>query len=122
MSSNIKSLSKENEYLLCMVKLRMNYLFKDMAYHLNVSVATVQRSFHSTLDILCVRLSFLVRWPKQDNMRKSMPMCFRKDFGQKVVVVLHCFELFTERPSSALNKVYTYSNYMHHQTVKYLRV
>ena len=28
--------------------------------------------------------------------------------------------LFTERPSSSLNKVYTYFNYKHHQTIKYL--
>ena len=120
MNSNIKSLSRENEFLLCMLKLRMNYLFKDMAHQLDVSVATVQRSFHSTLDVLHTRLNFLVRWPTRENLRKSMPMCFRKEFGEKVVVVLDCFELFTERPSSALNKVYTYSNYKHNQTVKYL--
>lgn len=120
MISSNKCLSKETEYLLCLVKLRMNYLFKDMAYHLNVSVATVQRSFHNTLDVLYARLHFLVQWPKRENLRKSMPQCFRKDFGQKVVVILDCFELFTERPSGALNKVYTYSNYKHHQTVKYL--
>lgn len=120
MISSNKCLSKETEYLLCLVKLRMNYLFKDMAYHLNVSVATVQRSFHNTLDVLYARLHFLVQWPKRENLRKSMPQSFRKDFGQKVVVILDCFELFTERPSGALNKVYTYSNYKHHQTVKYL--
>ena len=33
---------------------------------------------------------------------------------------MDCFELFTERPSGALNKVYTFSNYKHHQTIKYL--
>ena len=119
-SDSSKSLSKENELLLCLVKLRMNYLFKDMAYRLKVSVSTIQRSFHTTLDILYARLNFLVRWPERDDLRKSMPMSFRKEFGTKVVVVFDCFELFTERPSSALNKVFTYSNYKHHQTVKYL--
>ncbi|KAL3865415.1 hypothetical protein ACJMK2_042806 [Sinanodonta woodiana] len=43
MNSNIKSLSRENEFLLCMLKLRMDYLFKDMAHQLDVLVAT-QRS------------------------------------------------------------------------------
>ena len=120
MNSNSKTLSKEEEFLICIVKLRMNYLFKDIAYHLNVSLTTVQKSFHSTLDVLYARLQFLVRWPTRENLRQSMPHCFRKDFGQKVVVIMDCFELFTERPSGALNKVYTFSNYKHHQTVKYL--
>ena len=115
-----KSLSREQEYLLCLVKLRMNYLFKDIAFQLNISVATVHRSFHNILDILYARLSFLIKWPTRENLRESMPMTFRDNFGKKVVVVLDCFELFTERPSSTVNKVYTYSNYKHHQTVKYL--
>ncbi|KAL3865865.1 hypothetical protein ACJMK2_043214 [Sinanodonta woodiana] len=51
MNSKIKSLSRENEFLLCMLKRRMNYLFKGMAHQLDISVATVQRSFHSTLDL-----------------------------------------------------------------------
>ena len=120
MNSNSKTLSKEEEFLICIVKLRMNYLFKDIAYHLNVSLSTVQKSFHSTLDVLYARLQFLVRWPTRENLRQSMPQCFRRDFGQKVVVIMDCFELFTERPSGALNKVYTFSNYKHHQTIKYL--
>ena len=49
-----------------------------------------------------------------------MPQSFRRNFGQKVVVIMECFELFTQRASSALNKVYTYFNYKHHQTIKYL--
>ena len=73
MVSSSKTLSKEEEFLICLVKLRMNYLFKDIAYHLNVSVSTIQRSFHSTLDVMYARLQFLVKWPTRENLRKSMP-------------------------------------------------
>ena len=45
-------LSKYQQMLLCLIRLRMNYLFKDLAYQLNISVATVQRSFHNVLDVL----------------------------------------------------------------------
>ena len=58
MSSSSKKLTKEEEFFICLVKLRMKYLFKDIAYHLNLSVATVQKSFHSTLDVLFARLQF----------------------------------------------------------------
>ena len=113
-------LSKYQQMLLCLIRLRMNYLFKDLAYQLNISVATVQRSFHSVLDVLYQRLSFLIRWPERDGLRKTMPMCFRALYQDKVAVIIDCFELFTEKPSGALNQVQTYSKYKHHQTVKYL--
>ena len=113
-------LTKYQQMLLCLIKLRMNYLFRDIAYQLNVSPATVQRYFHSTLDVMYVKLSFVIRWPERAELRKSMPMCFRAAYQNKVVVIIDCFELFTEKPSGALNQVQTYSNYKHHQTVKYL--
>ena len=113
-------LDKWQQLLLCLVKLRMNYLFKDIAYQIGVSVGTVQRTFHTTLNALYVHLDFLVQWPSRENLSTSMPMCFRKEFGNKVAVIIDCFELFSETPSGATNKVLTYSNYKHHQTVKFL--
>ena len=118
--SEAMKLSRYQQLLVCLVKLRMNYLFRDIAYQLNVSVGTVQRVFHYALNALYVELDFLIQWPSRENLRKSMPMSFCKEFGNKVVVVIDCFELFTEKPSGAMNTVLTYSNYKHHQTVKYL--
>ncbi|XP_013382111.1 uncharacterized protein LOC106154716 [Lingula anatina] len=120
MSNGSKNLTKENQFMLCLIKLRMDYAFQDMSVQLNVSVATIHRIFHATLNILYKRLSFLVHWPEREHVRVSMPMTFRKEFGDKVVVILDCFELNIEKPSGSLNKVYTYSNYKHRHTVKYL--
>ena len=98
----------------------MNYLFKDIAYQLRISLSTVQRSFHATLDVLYAKLAFLIRWPDREQLRKTMPMCFRAAYQNKVAVILDCFELFTETASGARTQVETYSHYKHHQTVKYL--
>ena len=114
-----KCLSKESSFMVCIIKMRMNYLFGDMAYQLNISVSTIQRCFHNVLNVLYLRLKILIKWPTRENLRKSMTVCFLEKFGQRVVV-LDCFELFTKQPSGAINKVYTYSTYKHHQTVKYL--
>ena len=103
-------LDKWQQLLLCLVKLRMNYLFRDIAYQIGVSVGTVQRTFPTTLNALYVHLDFCT----------SMPMCFRKEFGNKVAVIIDCFELFSKTLSGAINKVLTYSNYKHQQTVKLL--
>ena len=49
-----------------------------------------------------------------------MPMDFRQPFGCKVVVILDCFEVFIERPSNLFARAQTWSNYKHHNTVKFL--
>ena len=61
MTSSVK-LTRYNQ-MLCLIRLQMNYLFKDIAYQLRISLSTVQRSFHATLDVLYAKLDFLIRWP-----------------------------------------------------------
>ena len=119
MTSSVK-LTPYNQILLCLIRLRMNYLFKYIAYQLHISLSTVQRSFHATLNILYVKLAFLTSWPDREQLRKTMPMCFRAAYQSKVVVILDCFEPFTETASGARNQVETYWHYKHHQTVKYI--
>jgi hypothetical protein len=103
-------LTKYQQMLLCLIKLRMNYLFRDIAYQLNVSSATMQIYFHSTLGVMYVKLSFVIRWPERAELRKSMPMCFRAAYQNKVALIIDCFELSAEKPSGALNQIQTYSN------------
>ena len=79
-------LTKYQQMLLCLIKLRMNYLFRDIVYQLNVSSATVQRYFHSTLGVMYVKLSFVIRWPERAELRKSMHMYFRAAYQNKVAV------------------------------------
>ena len=49
-----------------------------------------------------------------------MPECFRASFGNKVVVIIDCFEVFIERPSNLLARASTWSQYKHHNTIKLL--
>ena len=65
MTSSLK-LTPYNQMLLCLIRLRMNYLFKDIAYQLHISLSTVQRSIHATLDVLYIKLAFLISWPDRD--------------------------------------------------------
>ena len=68
-----KCLSKESSFMVCIIKMRMNYLFGDMAYQLNVSASTFQMCFHN---VLYLRLEILIKWPTRENLQKSMPLCF----------------------------------------------
>jgi len=48
-----------------------------------------------------------------------MPADFRRDFG-KCVIIIDCFEIFIERPTSLMARAQTWSNYKKHNTVKFL--
>lgn len=67
-----------------------------------------------------VRLDFLIQWPEREELRKTMPLVFRQNFGLGVAVIIDCFEIFTDRPSSLIARAMTWSNYKHHNTVKLL--
>ena len=80
--------------------------FKDLAYRFSVSTTTVSRIFAKWLMIMDVKLSScLIKWPDRESLWKTMPQCYRLSFGKKVAVIVDCFEVFVERPSSLLARV-----------------
>ena len=64
-------------------------------------------------------LSCLVTWPEREELMKTIPVEFRKHF-RKCVVIIDFFEVFIERPTSQTARSQTWSNYKHHNTIKYL--
>ena len=69
------------------------------------------------------RLEFVVTWPNRERLQKTMPFCFRPNYGLKVTSIIDCFELFIEKPSNLLAKSCTwsqYKHYKHYNTAKYL--
>lgn len=67
-----------------------------------------------------VRMKPLVFWPSRHDLRKTMPMQFRKCFGTKCAVIIDCFEIFIDRPTNLKARAETWSSYKHHNTVKFL--
>ncbi|XP_049515902.1 uncharacterized protein LOC125942029 [Dermacentor silvarum] len=62
----------------------------------------------------------LIVWPSRNEIRKTMPQAFFDSFGEKVAVVIDCFEIKLERPSSMLPRCETWSEYKGSNTAKYL--
>lgn len=114
------SLGKFEQILLVLMRLKLNLPLQGLAYRFGVSCSTASRIFHKIVTIMHQRLQFLVEWPSRETLWATMPMDFRKSFGCKVAVVLDCFEVFIERPSNLLARAQTWSNYKHHNTVKFL--
>ena len=113
-------LTQFQEFMLTLIKLRLNPPIEDLAYRFGVSLPTVSRIFHKWLVILDKHLRPLIKWPEREDLRKTMPECFQEAFGSKVAVVIDCFEVFIERPSALLTRAATWSSYKHHNTVKFL--
>ena len=113
-------LSKFQQFVIVLMRLRLDLSVQDLAYRFSVSTSTVSRIFTTVLDIMYQRSSFLVKWPSREELRDTMPVEFRASFGLKVAVIIDCFEVFIERPSNLMAQAQTWSNYKHHNTVKFL--
>lgn len=113
-------LSKFQQLLLTLMKLRLNLPFKYISYRFAVSPTTASETFYRCVDILYDKYKCFVFWPERESLQKNVPLCFQESFGKKVAVIIDCFEVFTETPSQNLNAARCWSTYKHHQTVKFL--
>lgn len=108
------------EFVLTLVKLRTNCGLHDLAFRTGTSTPTISRILAKWIIALGERLQFLIHWPDRAELQKTMPQCFVQAFGKKVAVIIDCFEVFIERPSSLMARAQTYSLYKHHNTMKIL--
>ncbi|XP_068713323.1 uncharacterized protein [Montipora foliosa] len=115
-----QTISKFQEFIMVLMKLRLNIPFQELAYRFQVSLPTVSRLFSSWLTVMDSRLSPLIYWPDINQLWETMPMCFQQAFGKKVTVVIDCFEVFIDRPTNLLARPQTFSSYKHHNTIKVL--
>nr|XP_033938417.1 uncharacterized protein LOC117446358 [Pseudochaenichthys georgianus] len=113
-------LSKFEQFILVLLRLRLNLPLKDLAFRFNISLSTASRIWHKLIDILHESTAFIIEWPERHVLQATMPMGFRQAFGCRVAVIVDCFEVFIERPSNLLARAQTWSNYKHHHTVKFL--
>ncbi|XP_031562632.1 uncharacterized protein LOC116298355 [Actinia tenebrosa] len=113
-------LSRFQEFIIVLIKLRLDVPLQDLAYRFNVSLPTVSRTFKAWLAAMDVRLSPLLHWPDRESLIRTMPQCFQFSFGTRTTVIIDCFELFIEKPTNLLARAQTFSSYKHHNTIKVL--
>ncbi len=113
------SLTKFQQLLLTLMRLRLSLSGQDLGYRFQIHQSSVSRIFEYVIGVLYSKLKPLIKWPDRDALRKTMPMVFRKHYPN-CVVIIDCFEIFIDRPTNLLARAQTYSQYKHHNTVKYL--
>ena len=116
---NRSALSLFQQLRLVLMKLRLNVGDQDLAFTFSVNQSTISRCLSKWIDVMYVQLTPLVKWPGRGELLKTMLMGFRKSF-KNCVTIIDCFEVFMERQTNLKARAQTWSNYKHHNTVKFL--
>uniref|UniRef100_A0A3Q1GAF0 DDE Tnp4 domain-containing protein n=1 Tax=Acanthochromis polyacanthus TaxID=80966 RepID=A0A3Q1GAF0_9TELE len=106
--------------LMTLMRLRLNLPLDHIAHLFDVSRTTVSTLFTNTASVLYAHLSPLVYWPKRHCIQASMPHQYVEVFGDRVTVIIDCFELFMEKAQNLRAKAETYSTYKSRHTMKFL--
>ena len=114
-----RKLRLEQEFLLTLMKLRLALLTFDLGFRFQVSASTVSSVFITWVKLMSKELSVLIVWPSRQQIKKTLPYCFKKLYP-KVRCVIDCFECFTETPSGLDLAATLWSEYKHHYTFKVL--
>ena len=117
---NSPTLSKFQEFILMLMKLKLNMPMQDLAYCFGISLSIVLRIFLAWMVVLSVRLALLIRWLEGEDLWRTMPQCFQAVFGNKTTVIIDCFEMFISKPSNVMARAQTFSTYRNQNTVKIL--
>jgi len=112
-------LSPGDQLLMVLMKLRLALTNTDLAYRFNVCPTQVSKIFNYNLPIINKRLSFLISWPSKGAIIHRMPNSFKQCY-RKCRVIIDCSEVFIQRPANLSARAQTWSNYKHHNTLKFL--
>ena len=92
---------------------------KALAYRLGVHPSTVSRVFRRYVHALFTSLKLLVHRPETEELKLTLPSCFKKKFSS-CAVNIDFFKVFTDRPSCSLAHAQPWSSGKHHNTAKVL--
>ena len=111
-------LTIKDQFLLVLMKLRMGFPNKELAYRFGVSLGRVSQIFHEWIDIMARELNQLIVWPERKMIRETLPECFKPKYAQATCII-DCSEIFIERATSLVARSETYSNYKSHNTANF---
>lgn len=117
---NTTCISQFEAFLLTLMKLRLGTTFIDLSYRFDISENTVSRLFHQYLFVMYEKMRSLIIWPERESLSKTMPVNFKIKYQNKTAVIIDCFEVFCEKPSSLDASSQLYSSYKSHHTTKIL--
>ena len=120
MSLSQKSLSKKDEFLMVLTRLRLGLMNEDLAYF-GISTGSASNIFTIWINLLSKVLGHcMLTWLPKESVQENLPAIFGKAGHSKTRCIIDCTEVFIERPMSLHAQAVTWSNYKSHNTFKVL--
>ena len=105
--------------LIVLMKLRLNLMLEDLSRRFEIGTGSVFRVMQRWLNVMYVRLKFLIVWPTREIIRKNVPSSIKQHYPA-CVCTIDCSEIFIDTPTNFKARAQTYSNYKRHNTIKFL--
>ena len=118
----LTSLNPYREFLLRLIRLQLGLLNKDVADCFDISPTKSWFIFTTWIKLLSRLLKNLVACLPREAIRDNFPEAFIKSGNNKYQVILDCADIFTEGPKIFDCKASTWSDYKHHNTIKFYLV
>ncbi len=117
-SSSQSKIAVKEQLFITLVKLRQN-LSVDLIIHLlGIARSTFVEIFSKWLNLLYLKIGFLVHWPDREVIFQTVPPVF-KDKYPRLTCIVDCFEIKIESPKFHAARATTYSSYKKSTTVKF---
>lgn len=114
-----RSLSVLEEFVICLVRLRLGLMRRQLSDIFSVSQAQISRIFTTWVCFLATLFKeTLVLWPSKEEVKKNLPHSFKK--YPNTPIIIDCTEVFIEKPTSPYAQRATWSEYKEHNTIKAL--
>ena len=68
---DLSSLQKFSQFLMVVIKLRLNLSDQDLGYRFGVSQSTVSKIWIKLINIMYVRLKSFIMWPEREQLKKN---------------------------------------------------
>ena len=104
-----------DQFLLVMMRLRLNARVQDLGYRFNIHPSTVCRYFSKWLDVLYTKLPCFINWPERDILLKTIyaygipnsfqKMCSHRLFREVYARNVFIFQLVTIRENFSPEKL-----------------
>lgn len=114
-----RKLDPLNQLFVTLIKLKLDLPFRDLAHRFQVSEATVSRYFITWICFLYKQLTELEWFPSKQQIMGTLPSGFREKYPTTVAII-DASEVFIETPSDLNLQSTSWSNYKHHNTLKFL--
>ena len=115
----MSKLNPLNQLFLTLIKLRLNLLVRDLAYRFDISKSLVSKYIITWICFLYHHLQEIEWMPSVEQVKGTIPQSF-KDKYPSTYAIIDASEIFIETPTDLHVQSSTWSNYKHHNTLKFL--